>query len=188
MRGIKFLGLLICVAALSGCSIRISSGSLDKSEEAKPGQQATTTQTTQSQNGTVTKTEQVHTKTSVDAGVGQVNVDLKAPIKTTVDCGDENCFAKKFAACEPAVLEAGIEGFASYRYEIIGPKSGKCLMKSKYTVNPNPDWVNKEMTCLYDNKLTLEKSSDAVFGAVYIDKTQGICTGPLADILLGVGA
>ena len=49
-----------------------------------------------------------------------------------------------------------------------------CEVKSKFTQNPNANWLNKEMTCLYDPATPLE---DAI-------QDMSRCTGELADAIL----
>jgi hypothetical protein len=110
----------------------------------------------------------------------KANINLQADVTTTVNCGEENCFNKKFANCEPATLTSDV-GFASVHYEIISPANGGCKMKMKYPTNPNPEWINKEMTCTFDNKLSLEKSVESTFGGVI--EGNIICQGPLFNIL-----
>ncbi len=73
----------------------------------------------------------------------------------------KNCIEKRFKECKPTqytvVLDLGsLGGSATYYYEIIGPKDSLCEVKSKFLVNPNPDWLNKEMICKYDNSKDFE--------------------------------
>lgn len=90
-----------------------------------------------------------------------------------VDCGsDQSCFEGYFATCSPAFFEADI-GIASYYYEITGLQGELCAVDSHFTNNPNPDYLEKEMTCLYDNSLDFE---DAI-------QDMSTCEGELADIL-----
>lgn len=90
-------------------------------------------------------------------------------------------FEEKFRLCQPATTTYSIDlgelgGIVSYYYEIIGPEDGYCKVKSKYTKNPNPDWVNKEMTCLYDNSKDLDTA--------VTDMSR--CTGELYTLMTGL--
>ncbi len=100
--------------------------------------------------GEVTTTKQA--STTVENSVGRIHIE--APVTTTVNCDEEGCFDKKFKNCERATMSASIPGLkTTYYAEIIGPEKGRCKVLTKYTQNPNPDWVNKTMTCLYDNSI-----------------------------------
>ena len=101
---------------------------------------------------------------------------------TPVDCGDENCFAKNFAACESATLTASIS-FASFSYRILGPKTHGCQMTVKYAKNPNPAWVNKEMTCVFDNTISLKASVEKALNEIVAGTL--VCEGPLYSLLKG---
>lgn len=115
-----------------------------------------------------------------DLGSIKTDINIKTDATQTVDCGSEDCFQQKFATCQPATLKADVD-FASVDYKIIGPATGGCKMTFKYTTNPNPEWVNKEMTCTFDSKINFQKSMENVFNGV-IDGSV-VCTGPLYNIL-----
>jgi hypothetical protein len=97
----------------------------------------------------VKKTETLRDETGEEAG--EVNVDIEADVEVKTDCGGMDCFEEKFAECKPATVTSELMENIVYYYEIIGPKDGLCELKSKFTANPNPTWVGKEMTCKYDN-------------------------------------
>ncbi len=106
--------------------------------------------------------------------------DSDSAVTQTVNCASGNCFQQKFAACQPAIFQADA-GFAGVVYTIIGPATGGCKMTLKYTTNPNPAWVNKAMTCTFDNKLDFKKSvENSLLGAI---KGSVVCSGPLYTIL-----
>lgn len=114
-----------------------------------------------------------------------VNVPTTAVLSNIVACGSEDCFYQKFATCEPASFQTAIQGpNSSAYYEIIGQKTGGCEMTFKYPVNPNPEWVNKPMTCVFNNKVDFNTSVvDTITKA-----TNGTanCVGPLFEILRSV--
>lgn len=125
---------------------------------------------------TVTTTKTVNTKTQQDVAGIKVNTDITADVTTTVDCGTESCFEKKFAACEPATLQADA-GIGAVAYTIKGATAGGCKMSMKYTAIPNPDWLNKEMTCVYDNKLNFQTSLEKTINGVMAGSV--VCEGSL---------
>jgi hypothetical protein len=137
--------------------------------------------TAQGNNGVVTtvKNTEVENKTS-DSSL-TTDIKVKTDVTTTVDCGTADCFSKKFIACQPATLSADSGGLGAVSYKIIGPVSNGCSLTFKYTKNPNPDWVNKEMTCPFDNKVSLDDSVKKVFDGVFSGSV--ICTGPLYSTL-----
>ncbi len=126
---------------------------------------------------TTTSTTHVESKGSTDNG----SYTSSADITTTIDCGNESCFDKKFAACQPATLKANVEMLGGVEYKILRNSSSGCSVSFKYTTYPDPAWVNKEMTCPFDNKLSFQDAMSKVFQGV----TNGsvICTGPLYSIL-----
>ncbi len=118
-------------------------------------------------------------------------LESSAPIEgQIVDCGTvgpdnpdptgqvKNCAATKFKECSPAKYAASLDlgqlgGLVTYYYEIIGPSDNLCSVKSKFLQNPNPDWVGKEMTCLYDNAKDFETAV----------KDMSKCSGPLYNLM-----
>lgn len=50
-------------------------------------------------------------------------------------------------------------------------------METYYPTNPNPHWVNKKMTCAYDNTKDVQAATQKVMNALTT------CTGPLADTI-----
>lgn len=95
----------------------------------------------------------------------------------------QQCFDQKFAACQPATYDVlGPVDMGSVNYEIKGSNRQGCSMTLVYPKNPNPDWVNKDLTCTYDNKKNLNDATNDVFNKVF-DKQQTVCTGPLVAVM-----
>lgn len=111
---------------------------------------------------------------------GKINAQIEADIEVASDCGGMDCFKEKFSRCKPAAVTLKLMDNLIYHYEIIGLKDGFCEVKSKFTANPNPEWVGKEMTCKYDNAKdfqTAVKDMDKCQGALYdlmTGKTQSL--------------
>ncbi len=110
-----------------------------------------------------------------DNGI-KAELKLKALITTTVDCGSESCFSKKFLNCSPS--EMLVSGFGVFDYNIIGPDQNGCKVKMKFLENPNKDWENKEMICILDIKKDfLQQVEKNVF---LTNNTK--CSGELFDL------
>ncbi|MGM0478503.1 MAG: WG repeat-containing protein [Bacteroidota bacterium] len=74
---------------------------------------------------------------------------------------NEEHFLESFENCTPLIFNDRIGNRGvTMQYEIKGPSEKKkgCIVKSTYLHNPNPDWVNKSMTCTYDNSLPFKKA------------------------------
>lgn len=135
------------------------------------------------QKSTTTTNETVRTETTIiEDGKVRAKTDITADVATTVDCGDQDCFDAKFAACEPATMTSD-SGWAGVTYTIVGPVTGGCSMTMSYPTNPNPEWVNKPMTCTFNNSLELTAAVQEQLNA--IGKSGGTCTGPLVDVIQG---
>lgn len=178
-----FIGIvvLIIVALIVGGGGGYYAYRQQQQKRAQPVSQISADQETSLNTGgtiTTTKTEEVYQEE--DEGIIKTNIKIKADIAQTVDCGSENCFQQKFTTCEPATLKSDA-GFASVDYKIIGPAAGGCAMTFMYTKNPNPAWMNKEMTCTFDNTIDFQKSVANVFSGVIEGKV--VCTGPLYTTL-----
>lgn len=138
------------------------------------------------------RVEEVLQKSDCGGPLASINPDLlskKPPLQETaktvivapqqkpsavLDCKESTaCFEPKFKACEPAKVSASLGQTVTYSYEIIGPEGGLCRVKSKFLKNPNPDFLNKEMVCSYDNK------KDFSIAAQDLSK----CSGPLYELL-----
>ncbi|MBI4034083.1 MAG: hypothetical protein HY378_00860 [Candidatus Brennerbacteria bacterium] len=104
----------------------------------------------------------------------------KVETAQTTNCVGEDCFEQKFAVCQPATFSADA-GFAAVDYKIIGPAAGGCRMTLKYTVNPNPEWVNKELTCIFNNQIDFQKSVESAFNKVLGGSL--VCEGSLYNII-----
>jgi len=84
-----------------------------------------------------------------------------------------DCFYEKFKNCEKAILTLKILDNLEYYYEILGPEGCLCKVKSMYTKMPNPDWLNKEMICLYDYSKDFED----------VAQDNSNCSGPLYELM-----
>jgi len=94
--------------------------------------------------------------------------------QTTV-CTAYDCFDNRFALCQKARWrDISLEGVTT-DYEIIRAKGVYCEVKIKSIANPNPNWVQKEMTCGLNNSLYF---NDAV-------KDISRCSGSLLDAMVG---
>ncbi len=135
-------------------------------------------------------------------GLGITNNDLFqlqegpgaiASSPNSVDCGMtdiENdaamqaCFGPQFATCSPAKVRTEvslaplIEGIIGYEYEIIVRKDDGCEVKSHYTSNPNPEYLNKNLFCRYDNRKPFNDAVQEVFPAL------SACSGELKPYLM----
>jgi len=128
-----------------------------------------------------TTTKSVDTTYKGESGGIKVESRIKADVTQTVDCGSQDCFNKKFLSCEPATLKADVEGLGAVLYKIVGKGATGCNMTFKYTNYPDLSWVNKEMTCEFDNKISFDDAISKIFNGV--SNGTIICKGPLYDIL-----
>ena len=103
----------------------------------------------------------------------------------TVDCGtNPTCLEQKFDRCEPAIAVSNLDlspifgstGLVSFQTEVIGFKNGRCQIEVQYLKNPNPEWLNKKMTCSLDNSRAYEDALSNLFDPSY-------CSGPLMDVV-----
>lgn len=106
----------------------------------------------------------------------------------SVDCGRTGmldpaalaCVEERFRACEPAtwVVEINLgSGPLAQRWEIVGPREARCVVRTAYAASPNPDHPGKEMLCAFE--------PDRPFVEAVRDLRT--CDGPLLDVLAGVG-
>lgn len=101
---------------------------------------------------------------------------------STFDCGtDISCFDEKFSNCEPAIMTASIGDWAAVSYEITESATNGCAVTMTFTTNPNPVWENQPMYCIVDNSQDFESAIASTLNADL--ETEGICTGPLHDII-----
>ncbi len=134
-------------------------------------------------------------------GLGITNADITqlqegpgaiASSPDLVDCGMSDieneaamqaCFGPQFRTCSPAKVRTEvnlaplIEGIIGYEYEIIGPRADGCEVKSRYTSNPNPEYLNKNLFCRYDNRKPFNDAVQEVFPALTT------CSGELKPYL-----
>jgi Tfp pilus assembly major pilin PilA len=104
-------------------------------------------------------------------------LSAKADMTISENCGYKDCFQQKFKACEPAVTTANI-GIGAVEYKILGKGTTGCNVTFKYTNYPDPTWVNKEMTCEFNNKVSFDDAMKPVFSG-----TNTTCKGPFYDII-----
>jgi len=104
----------------------------------------------------------------------------------SVACTTESCFDPHFSNCTLATLAAN-SAFADVKYQIYGKNGNRCSMLFEYTSNPNPAWANKEMTCDFNNSLSLDNSVEAVFNNLTSKQNAYNCTGPLVAVLQSQG-
>ncbi len=90
------------------------------------------------------------------------------PFCDTKECGEEY-----FAECVPAKGMYTHFFVITVEYEIKGPKGQFCEVFGKVLDAPKAVFVDKEMTCLYDNTLQLDKAMGDL----------SLCAGPLVDVL-----
>lgn len=111
-----------------------------------------------------------------------VNNEETASEAGKTDCGDDQkCLNEKLAACEPATYQMSDENIG-IAYEIFGPDDNGCEMELVYTENPNPEWVDKELRCSFDNELGLEDSVREKLEEVTAGNAA-TCSGPLVSVL-----
>lgn len=134
---------------------------------------------TEQENKLVTNQDVVNEVSSSTTQVERVAIEKAS--STTSNCDTLACFSQKFARCEPSEFQSQETLGASAYYKIIGVVPGGCSMVFKYPRNPNPNWMNKEMTCTFDNKIDFEKSVQKTIENVMGGKE--ICSGPLYGIL-----
>jgi hypothetical protein len=124
--------------------------------------------------GTISlKTESTNDLVSNGEKVGEVNTEIEAEVEVTVDCEDMSCFKQRFVECQYATISYELMDGLAYFYEILSLKDGLCEVKSKFIENPNPNWVGKEMVCLYDNSLEFETAI----------QNMNRCEGELYDLM-----
>ena len=110
-----------------------------------------------------------------ESGVGaNVNIEINAEIEASSSCGDMACFNQKFSTCAVSNLTLTAMDNLIYYYEILGPKNSSCEVKSRFLANPNPSFIGKDMTCLYDNNIDFETSVADI----------SRCQGPLFDSMM----
>lgn len=121
------------------------------------------------------------TTTAVSSNATSTKAAATSTAPTALSCTTQDCFNTQFALCNKAALtvDSGILGIA--QYNIIGPVSGGCSMSFVFTKHLNTTWVNKPMTCTYDNKIEFTAAVQNAFTAAKQGKST--CTGPLTSIL-----
>jgi len=75
-------------------------------------------------------------------------------------------------------------GLITYYYEIFGYSDDSCVIKSKFLENPNPDWIDKEMICKYDNS---KKFEDVILDTTNCQGELYILMNPMPKTMLYKG-
>lgn len=115
--------------------------------------------------------------TNVDLSRIQVNASPSESEQPVVDCGLGNltnespvsaCFTPRFQACSPTKIRTDIDlgalgGIVGYEYEILGPQNNGCRVRSRFTSNPNPEYLNKDLFCVYNNHKPFSEAVQEVF-------------------------
>ena len=133
-----------------------------------------------------TSNSNVSSTTAQATSTFPVQANIKTDIKITgtalqtVNCGSTDCFNQKFVTCSPATTDVSM-GPVTFHYEILKSVTNGCQVSMEYTKNPNPAWVNKLMTCTFNNKADFESEVSRVLGNIQNDPNT--CSGPLADAL-----
>lgn len=99
-----------------------------------------------------------------------------APAQTlAVECRTMKCFNDKFMECMPASLTYTSQDGTTVYYEIISStKQGSCEVLIRNIADPNPELVQKQMNCNFDNSID------------FLDALQNItgCSGLLYDLII----
>lgn len=167
-----FVGIAVLIVIIIG--LGASGVYLQKTGKLNLSQKSGETVTTEN-----IKVDQTATQESATA-----KVKFDAQITTTENCSSEDCFDKKFAQCEKATMTKEINSYFGtnvYHYEIVGQEGSGCRVTTKYLKSAEPTWENKEMTCTYNNKLSMEVASEAVMKGIAHGSVK--CSGPLFTIL-----
>ncbi|HEX5455911.1 MAG TPA: hypothetical protein VFW77_00945 [Candidatus Saccharimonadales bacterium] len=98
-------------------------------------------------------------------------------------CDSKSCFEKKFSACEKASYTVRSKYDGTFYSEIYGPKDDGCSMLTRYTYYPNnPDWVNKDLVCTYDNSVGFDESISSTIQKAAVGQSTS-CEGPFLKVL-----
>lgn len=104
---------------------------------------------------------------------------------TIATCVTKECLYQNFSSCNPSSAEFGLGDVSTTQlevyYQILGLVPGGCKMSYRYTQNPNPDWINKDITCVYDNKLDFQQALTEEMNEVTLGTSD--CSGPLMDVI-----
>lgn len=132
----------------------------------------------------VTSVTTMSTKTTAKGGGFSTKVSMSGPVIKVESCGTPGCFDANYKSCSPATIDINA-GIGAVQYQIYGPKRGGCEMRFRYTASPNPAWENKDMTCIFNNKLDLNSAAEEMFNS--LSSPKHACTGPLASVLKSAG-
>jgi len=99
-------------------------------------------------------------------------------ITPTAECNDIGCFREKFTTCQDVEVSETLLGI-TYQYVIKGTMGDYCTVDTKFIEHPDPQWVKKKMTCLYNNSKSWVDASKEVLDSFSADQPLGDCTGDL---------
>ena len=128
-----------------------------------------------------------HSSVSLSTSSAGVSANVTAHMnitgtdQVTTSCSEAGCFDQKFATCSVASYDTQLSNTLEARYQILKPVANGCRMTFTYPKNPNPVWVNKSMTCTFNNKEDLQTSIGDVMTSMQAGTSD--CTGPLADVI-----
>jgi hypothetical protein len=74
--------------------------------------------------------------------------------QVTTICQDESCLEQNFAQCLPAEYTFDEAGGSIFKYTVTGIQDVGCDVKMEYVTSKySPEYVGKDMTCEFDNRL-----------------------------------
>lgn len=114
------------------------------------------------------------------AGFGGYQIHNKNNQKIPT-CGDKTCFEQKFSACSPAAFTDTSSQEGNIYMEIYGKNDLGCKMLLRYTTG-DPSWVNKNLTCNFDNSKSYQDSIGTKIQSVLTGKDNS-CEGPFLQVL-----
>lgn len=161
--------ILTMITAFLVFSVLLISGCGEKTKEAQ-----TSAEETEVIRASVEETEELESEDGKETL--EVGVEAEVDIEMKTDCGGMDCFKERFSECKPATATLKVMEDLAYHYEIIGKKDGFCEVKHKFTSNPNPDFVGKEMVCKYSGAGEFSpniQNADVCEGELYTLMTEG---------------
>ena len=96
---------------------------------------------------------------------------------------NKEAFLESFKKCETSIYMQKQGSRTMYEYEIkqSAAEGGGCVVESRFLLNKNLEWINKTMTCTYDNSLPFEKAIQPCLPND--DENNCGCEGELWDIM-----
>lgn len=104
-------------------------------------------------------------------------------------CADKVCFSEQFADCTAATYTTEKQAGGQALYRILGPSDSGCQVQLQYTANPNPAWVDKQLTMTLDADQPFEPQMKKALQGCLTKNSPGAfeCKGPLRGIALASG-